>query len=414
MKKHLTVLLFILITITSCGKASESLPEKSYHAGTDYQYFQVTGSKPYSKVQETETGCVFFHNEFVYTYNRESGSIEPICNKVNCLHDKETDPGKQKECNAHVDDLQNGYARIAIMYYNQAVYTCYDTSDMSKGRHNCKVCRIAEDGSSKDIIYDACDMEYPILHRGYIYFYSPGYQVADGEIVSQFPFMRLNVEEKNPKPELVSPSDEGAVTFNGNLRAVGNYVFFGFANDEKGTVLYSYHIEDGTIQEIQYLHSMPAIMNDKIYQIEWDPDFEDDFHKTDVIRMDYDGKNIEVLLSGVEQGKMIYDDGKYIYLSSGWLTHPWSEEDEETVRKKMEARHYWVYNKEMNLVDDFSLPSTDQTTIGPPVGGEKYQYLVFDDEETGEWGLYIWDKSEIGTLHGKAYTQIKVVYKDRK
>ena len=58
--------------------------------------------------------------------------------------------------------------------------------------------------------------------------------------------------------------------------------------------------------------------------------------------------------------------------------------------------------------------STDKTTIGPPVGGEKYQYLVFDDEENCEWGLYIWDKSEIGTLHGKPYTQKKVVYENNR
>ncbi len=76
----------------------------------------------------------------------------------------------------------------------------------------------------------------------------------------------------------------------------------------------------------------------------------------------------------------------------------------------------------MTLIDEFTLPDTMKNTKypqEPPIGGEKYQYLVFEevekDEETGEvknleWGLYIWDKSSIGTLHGKPYEQTKIVY----
>lgn len=49
----------------------------------------------------------------------------------------------------------------------------------------------------------------------------------------------------------------------------------------------------------------------------------------------------------------------------------------------MEARHYWVYNKEMNLIDDFRLSVTDKTTIRSLVGGEKYQYLVYSERSMG-------------------------------
>ena len=36
--------------------------------------------------------------------------------------------------------------------------------------------------------------------------------------------------------------------------------------------------------------------------------------------------------------------------------------------------------------------------------------MSYEDLEKGEWGLYIWDKSSIGSLNGKAYKQEKVVY----
>ena len=106
------------------------------------------------------------------------------------------------------------------------------------------------------------------------------------------------------------------------------------------------------------------------------------------------------LYSGSSGNSTYVSDGKYFYLFSGFLSH--NDPDIED--------HFLVYDGQMELVDEFSVPDTNTYTMDPPIGGEKYQYLVFDDEETGEWGLYIWDKSEIETLHGKAYTQQKIVY----
>ena len=64
--------------------------------------------------------------------------------------------------------------------------------------------------------------------------------------------------------------------------------------------------------------------------------------------------------------------------------------------------------KTFQLIDECVFPETSYYYNDPPIGGE-YQYLLFE-EDTGEWGLYIWDKNEIGSLHGSACIQEKVSY----
>ena len=128
------------------------------------------------------------------------------------------------------------------------------------------------------------------------------------------------------------------------------------------------------------------------------------FHLKMLYRTDWNGKGAVPVISGLYEEFSIQTDGRYLYIDDS--AYKMLEDPESDI-------HVQVYDENMEPVDEYIIPETKSYPMGGPVGGEKYQYLLFDDGETGEWGLYIWDKSEIGTLHGKPYTQQKVVYESR-
>ena len=95
LKAALFLIILSSLLISSCGKNSAETLDDSYHAGTDFQFFQISdGGGIWPKVQETENGCVFVHDDFVYMFDQKSEVIMPLCSLVNCLHDKETDMEK--------------------------------------------------------------------------------------------------------------------------------------------------------------------------------------------------------------------------------------------------------------------------------------------------------------------------------
>ena len=73
---------------------------------------------------------------------------------------------------------------------------------------------------------------------------------------------------------------------------------------------------------------------------------------------------------------------------------------------------YWVYDKELKLVDTYMLPSDITLPVGAPrPGTSECMYLIYDDSENPEnWGVLKWDKSGIGSYNGKQIEMETIPY----
>ena len=129
------------------------------------------------------------------------------------------------------------------------------------------------------------------------------------------------------------------------------------------------------------------------------------FKPGSVYETDHLGRNPVPKITDTVIGSYLVSDEKYLYINNGY----------EHLLNPEKPCIFQVYDHQLQYIDSFIVPDVvgQNYQLDPPIGGEKYQYLLFEEEDIGEWGLYIWDKSEIGTLHGKAYTQKKVVYGDK-
>ncbi|MBR4164171.1 MAG: hypothetical protein IKR11_11665, partial [Solobacterium sp.] len=378
------------------------------------QYFYITYSNKISRIQGHENGCYFYHDGFLYSLDLNKKMIQPVCSRANCLHDSESDPERRKACHAFVSDQDPDV--VSLMLYQDQLFVCidrlsgrqtYGTVDRLSYGHS-SIIRIASDGSSRELFYENEDIQIDItmLHRGYIYFQCKTFVLSDDSISSKDSIQRLNVQKKEPKPETVYAlsEDQHLEGYGSVFQAYGKYVYFDYAYfDQNGhhDSTFIYDTETGEVNEtdtLNYGGAPPCFYNGKLYCHAYVRG-KGNNEETDIYCLGLDGTNSETMMKNIPQGKVLLSDGKYLYLENGWMVLDGDEE----------VKRFWVYDQDMNLVDELAVPDTYLGTFTPPVGGTDYQYQIFDDSENGAWGIYVFDKSKIGTLHGAPYPQEKIV-----
>lgn len=177
------------------------------------------------------------------------------------------------------------------------------------------------------------------------------------------------------------------------MNAYGKYVYFDEGN------LFAYNTEDGSITDCGENYGNYAFFEGKLLYQTYNSDEGSSF-KSPVIRSELDNSNPTEMLTDIPQGYYVSADQKYIYLNNAPMV-TWGTET---------TKQFWVYDENWKLVDEFTVPDTDTSYLDPPIGGSDYQYEIFDDPDTGEWGLLVWDKSKIGSYNGAAFEQQRIVY----
>ncbi|MBQ8637607.1 MAG: hypothetical protein IJ468_00395 [Lachnospiraceae bacterium] len=143
---------------------------------TDYNWaHQASGKMSYIAVGEGKTYIRL--QEYVYFFDIDKQILIPLCNRPDCLHDKETDDTKKMECNAYVDySMYN----CSLQYYQGKLYAnSYSrTVDVNQENRTATVTfngemlyELALDGSSRDVFpvqLENCGMF--MMHRGMIYY----------------------------------------------------------------------------------------------------------------------------------------------------------------------------------------------------------------------------------------------------
>lgn len=424
MKKIIFQILIMscVIILPGCGK--ENLPN-TYIEGSDFQYMRQGSSDYVPEMQRGEEGYYFRNNNFIYYLDEKTDTLLPLCNKADCLHDRESDPERQEACNAYVDN-EFGYSNCrGIAYCNGYLYCLSIDRRKDPLKETVTLYRLAADGSAKEQVFRWNDVgvEDWIVHRDTLFYLERTFaypmeneEEADEELHDQFTIKSLKLTGGRKQPETIYVLDEENVFYLGCNWPVayGNYFYIIISGvvPGEGDSLYPYQktfiydIEKGTFTELTYegMTKDETILGVTFWQDRilfaprvWDDtDIETSYLETgDIYIADLDGTNAEIFMEDVPMGYNIRSDGRYLYLSNGAMVTMadwgfWDYHEKKTL---------WVYDENLTLVDTLFLPPEMKDFGTPPIGDTERMYTIYKDDNGG-WGVLRFDKSKIGSCNG--------------
>ena len=199
MKKALLLFLLLSIFVSGCTPAAEEGLQSSsdsevavsvdtsdlssgesrnrFVLGQDYQ-FHFNFVVP-SNLVESESHYYFILPDgysFLRSKNKISGEVIPVCNKVDCLHDREADLDRRKACNASLGGVLPG----TFQYYDGRLYVLYEGVDSFTSNIQKRVVReFQTDGSGyNDILeLDGKLTSRMVMHRGYLFIPATDYML---------------------------------------------------------------------------------------------------------------------------------------------------------------------------------------------------------------------------------------------
>lgn len=217
--------------------------QENYIASDFSGYFASIGNSYY-----------FMNKHFIYQVDKETHKCSPLCNKSDCLHDKETNKSMRAECQAYVEGADPEETLIA---YGNNLY--YHSTEMSVDRDGVEddveaFYRISPDTGERTSVYKIKGyalMKFKI-HRGYIYFKAVKFKKDSNDAFSDnADIIRVPLKNSNEEPEILLDVTEIRKQYKngfiGDVRLYGNHLFaeinYDKSSKEAGNTLLSYDLD---------------------------------------------------------------------------------------------------------------------------------------------------------------------------
>lgn len=246
MKKLISSILSICIlsgiacTFSSCGEQPLEIDySDKYIENQDYQYMYADGFG-HSSFQKSDNGYYAAVNNFIFFIDGKTMNATPLCNKSNCLHDRETNEEKLKECNAYVPDYAE-YTRNSIQLYNSKIYFLQlDSADSAEDVDKYLFYEMDTESGSRKLLLTYTDgkVNFWAVHRGYIYFKADNYISSDdsGELKAQNgtgfnKMFRLKLGESSPEVIYDFAKTDGIykIQLSNSFTVYGNHIYIGYS-----------------------------------------------------------------------------------------------------------------------------------------------------------------------------------------
>lgn len=425
MKKTIRYILFLLIMVpgmTACGTVSKD----SYVEETDYQYQYYNKEACTAFMAHSKDTLYYKSGHYIYKLDETSGTVTPLCNKANCLHDQETDSSRRSECNAYLSSTETG-----IAYMDGYIY--FITLDIKEGGWCQNLYKVAEDGSTRESVYqwEGSVIEGWCIHRNILYYVKHTYDESNNEFYSVNE-MKLagwgNLQEKT----IYEPDNDITVYAFGTPQAYGNHIYFSLdgattnnvgqlSGDNWAEYIYGkcfqYNLQEGSLSEIQIPEqsdtqsvSEVTFWQNHIVYCAFDFEKEHQYDAVvDVYMADLDGTNAAVLLEDMPIYRWYSSDGDYLYISNCPENQDkiFNAEDFDSNVDEREKKHDFeeivdIYDRNMELVDSVQAPFHTFPTE-PVYGIGDRMYIMIDNDSGDGIKLEYWDKTKIGTYQGKEY-----------
>lgn len=422
MKKCMGAIMFFLVVsvLTGCGKKNLG---DGYVEGSDFQYMYLDEWNRMNQ-QKGENGFYFVQGYYVYSLDSATQKLIPLCNKADCLHDRETDEKRYADCNAYTNMSQDFGDKIS--YCNGYLYYIGTESDPDDYHDYSVLYRLKEDGSQKDKIYqwDKDIVSDWCIHRDVLYYVEHTFEAGDngGEDAGtgeNYVVKKLSLKRgRNQKPEIIYEPEKGLSVYTVSwFMAYGNHLYFMIhastaenpdeITDDNWTdyIYFKYWNYDILTKELTELTlpnlkkgeeiSSIGFWKNKLIIQPYDNNRKPD-GKVNVYLAELDGSGAEILFEDVKQGMGFFSDGKYLYASNSIL-----------VEREMEDKQYYqVYDENLKLLDTLGMPfeMAGNIVIGQPEG--TYFFLGSDDADEAYLGYF--DKGTIGDCNGEAFPVEKI------
>lgn len=208
-----------------------------YNEETDWDWSYYSASH-ISRFAKGEKGYYVRLNDYVYYCSFEKNKLVPLCNRPDCLHDKEVDYSKKKECTAYV-----GWGSVnlfsGIQFYEGKLYANYSingTKSGSKYYYGDDLYEIQPDGSSREAL--EIDMENAsrfCIHRGDVYYVT---HITDSKNVTEIEQV-YRKPLNGGEPEKIAEVKGSAIV---DVYPYGNYIY-GWCGRTDTNYLFVYDIE---------------------------------------------------------------------------------------------------------------------------------------------------------------------------
>lgn len=222
----------LIITLTFLGCSNNNLDidnSDTYIFGQDSQEtFIAYQSRAYLAESEDSIYYINSDNGFLYVIDKETHNCLPLCNKSDCLHDKETSDSKKQKCNAFLGLCPSNN----ISYYNNKIYFNKKTEYKDKDGVSYtayEIYKLSLDGTKRELVYSTT--EFYIwnfkIHRGYIFFEASKYDEEVGFSGSSSALYKVSVDGNSEAEEVLAYYKYG-IQINMivmDTRFYGNHIF---------------------------------------------------------------------------------------------------------------------------------------------------------------------------------------------
>ena len=227
------VLSLLLALLTGCQSPGpeQDLGDK-FILGEDNQYYYRMSRILASPMVESEESIYIVKDGYIYSKNKKTGEIVPLCNKPDCMHDdSEFNDNGSSNCNAYV-----GVA-WALDYYHNKLYFMTAFSELyemdKSGTTRTKLMQLKEDPFAA------------MLHRGYLYLSFTSSDGLPDEYTEEekkelsYRVDRYRIDQWDGNPETIYEK-KGAYGQINVMFAYGNQIYMPLAAapGEYGTIVY--------------------------------------------------------------------------------------------------------------------------------------------------------------------------------
>ncbi len=174
MKKSilLAVLGIVCFNLSACNNISSEKQVDTEYYDCEVGFTGILGNKIY----DSPDGYYFLMNNYLMFADKNLEQPVFVCNKAECLHNKETAENKVN-CDALFERANS------VRYYNGKVYVCA-LSLVNQNNDSTSIYSLDVDGSNRKVIYSSKnDMESMIIHQGQVYIYEKKYTDESGNMV---------------------------------------------------------------------------------------------------------------------------------------------------------------------------------------------------------------------------------------
>lgn len=413
--------------LISCSKEKKVENPDSYVFGQDYQYMFYNFDTYNFDLIEGEWGYYLVHNDFIYIIDKQTMKIAPLCNKPNCLHDKETDSNKLLQCNAYLNPGDT-FITFQLQYYNGSIYYLNTIMNMENANMQYELYKLSADGSTRDKVLTLTSgtIKAWSIRRGVFYYSTEEYDkksecidTTDQTIITKIATYEIELGRTQEDENLIYRTDKKVEAWsNPFLIAYGNHLYIkDFGNDllkmdtfdsSKAETspfylkMIQYNIKTKETTEISVSDDSNVddicLFKDKLIFDSW-YHLQPDNYNGPYFISELDGKNASGLPINTRSLESFYSDGQYLYLDNFRLAD--ITNGELCIDKEQKII---VYDKEYKEVDSFVLPVENIVRVIP--GDDTYMFYIIDNEDSLQ--LYSIEKAQFGSLKGQEVTPVLI------